>query len=117
MAYAHDAVVAMQPGSAPNAAGGAITLALCGSWAHPPPCPLAPHYVTNSSAGTTVTLRVLFATEVHNEPRVRALIREALALGRSQTPGGGIARWRMRSESTGEVHVNEDDHAAHLIAH
>ena len=46
-AFAHDAVVAMQQDDSPNALGGAITKALCGGWDHPPPCPLAPHYVTN----------------------------------------------------------------------
>ena len=58
-AFAHDAVVTMQQDDSPNALGGAITKALCGGWDHPPPCPLAPHYVTNVAEGETVTLRVL----------------------------------------------------------
>jgi hypothetical protein len=57
-AFVHDAVVAMQSGGSPNAPGIAITLALCGSWGDP----LGPHYVSNTQADETVTLRVLFAT-------------------------------------------------------
>jgi hypothetical protein len=115
-AFAHDAVVAMQSGGSPNAPGGAITLALCGSWDHPPPCPLAPHYVTNTSTGESLALRVLFATEPVNEQRVRALIGEALATGRLQGPDG-LAMWQLRSESAGEIRADEKDHAARLVAH
>src|ERR1700743_710887 len=109
-AFAHDAVVAMRPDDSPNALGGAITMALCGSWDHPPPCPLAPHYVTNIPAGETVTLRVLFATEARHERRVRALIGEALARGRLQVPDGGIAEWDLRSQSPGAVRADEEEH-------
>ncbi|MDT7739445.1 MAG: hypothetical protein QOK09_2814, partial [Mycobacterium sp.] len=80
-AFVHDAVVAMQPGASFEALGGAITIALCGSWDHPPPCPLASHYVTNLPVGETVALRVLFATEPANELHVRSLIGETLAAG------------------------------------
>ena len=41
-AYAHDAVVILDPGGDSRAPGGAITVALCGHWDHEPPCPLAP---------------------------------------------------------------------------
>jgi len=116
-AFVHDAVVAMQSGGSPNAPGGAITLALCGGWDHPPPCSLAPHYVTNTPTGQSLTLRVLFATEPVNEQRVRALIGEALVTGRLQGPDGGVAIWQLRSESAGEIRADEEDHAAHLVAH
>ncbi len=115
-AFAHDAVVAMQSGGSPNAPGGAITLALCGSWDHLPPCPLAPHYVTNTSTGKSLALRILFATEPVNEQRVRSLIGEALATGHLQGPDG-LAMWQLRSESAGEIRADEKDHAARLAAH
>jgi hypothetical protein len=115
-AFVHDAVIAMQTGGSPNALGGAITLALCGSWDHPPPCSLAPHYVTNTPTGETVTLRVLFATEPVNEQRVRALIGEALATGQLTVPDGGVATWQLRSAAPGTIRADEEDHAAHLIA-
>lgn len=107
----------MQPGSSPNAAGGAITKALCGGWDHPPPCPLAPHYTTNTSTGETVTLRVLFATEPANEERVRSLIGEALATGQLTGPDGGVATWQLRSATPGDIRADEADLAADLIAH
>jgi hypothetical protein len=116
-AFAHDAVVAMQPGCGHNAPGAAITLALCGSWDHSPPCPLAPHYVSNTDTDETVALRVLFATEPANEQHVRALIGEALATGHLAVPDGGVATWQLRSSSRGEIRVDEKDHAASLIAH
>jgi hypothetical protein len=114
-AFVHDAVVAMQSGGSPNAPGGAITLALCGSWDHPPPCSFTPHYVTNTPTGESLTLRVLFATEPVNEQRVRALIGEALATGRLQGPDG-VAIWQLRSESAGELRADEEDRAGHLVA-
>src|SRR5690242_5001728 len=94
-AFAHDALVAMRSGDTPNAPGGAITKALCGGWDHSPPCPLAPHYVSNTSDGETVALRVVFATEPSNEERVRDLIGEALASGQLTVPDGGIACWEL----------------------
>lgn len=116
-AYAHDAVVAMQPGGSPNAPGGAIAIALCGHWDHPPPCPLAPHHVGNFVTGDTVTLRVLFATEPANEQWVRSLIDHALATGHSAGPDGQVTTWQLRSASPGRVHPDEQGHAAQLIAH
>jgi hypothetical protein len=116
-AFVHDAVVAMQPGGSPEALGGAITIALCGGWDHPPPCPLAPHYVTNFSADETVTLRVLFATEPANEQHVRSLIAEALATGQLTGPDGGVATWQLRSASPGSIRADEGEIADHLIAH
>lgn len=114
-AYAHDAVVTMQPGGSPNALGGAITVALCGHWDHEPPCRLAPHYVTALPDGENVTLRILFATEPANERRVRALIGEALAVGQLTGPDGGVTTWQLSSAAPGNVRPEEEDHAAGLI--
>jgi hypothetical protein len=116
-AFAHDAVVAMQPDGNANAPGGAITLALCGHWDHSPPCPLAPHYVANQVDGQTVRLRILFAAEPADEQRVRSLIGEALATGQLTGPDGKLSAWQLRSASAGEVRTDEHDHAAGLIAH
>jgi hypothetical protein len=107
----------MQPAGSPEALGGAITIALCGHWDHPPPCPLAPHYVASFPGGETVTLRVLFATDPANEQRVRSLIGEALATGQLTGPDGRVATWQLRSASPGCIRRDEEDHAAHLIAH
>jgi hypothetical protein len=117
VAFANDAVIAMQAGGSPNAAGAAITVALCGGWDHPPPCPLAPHYVTTVPIGETVTLRVLFATEQANEERVRSLIGEALTTGQLTGPDGEVATWQLRSASPGDIQADERDVVAHLIDH
>jgi hypothetical protein len=116
-AFAHDAVVAMRTGDSPNALGGAIAEALCGGWDHQPPCPLAPHYVSSTAVGETVTVRVVFATEPGNEQRVRTLIGEALAAGRLTVPDGGVAKWDLRSSSAGVLRADEERLAADLIAH
>jgi hypothetical protein len=116
-AFVHDAVVVIQPGGSPNAPGGAIAIALCGHWDHPPPCPLAPHHVANFPAGETVTLRVLFATEPANEQRVRSLIREALATRQLTGPDGRVTTWQLRSAAPGSIRQDEEEHVARLIAH
>ena|SRR5581483_946800 len=116
-AFAHDAVVVMQPGGNPNALGGAITIALCGHWDHQPPCPLAPHHVATHPDDETVTLRILFATEPANERRVRSLIGDALGTGQLAGRDGRLTTWRLRSAAPGNVRPEEEDHAAGLIAH
>jgi hypothetical protein len=116
-AFAHDAVVTMRPGDSPNALGGAIANALCGGWDHQPPCPLAPHYVSNVADGETVALRVVFAAQPADEQRVRDLIGEALATGQLTVPDGGVAQWELRSTSPGSLRADEEDLAADLIAH
>lgn len=116
-AYAHDAIVVLHPGGSPNAPGGAIAQALCGSWDHPPPCPLAPHHVANQVVGDDLVLRVLFAAEAADELRVRRLIDEALAAGELTGPDGLVTKWRLKSAAAGQVRSSEQSHAAELIAH
>jgi hypothetical protein len=115
-AFAHDAVVTMHNDN-PDALGGAITKALCGGWDHQPPCPLAPHFVSNAANGETVTVRVIFATEPENEQRVRGLIGEALSSGQLAVPDGGVAHWELRSAAASAVRADEHDLAADLVAH
>lgn len=105
----------MQPGGSPNAPGGAIAKALCGSWDHPPPCPLAPHHVANRVVGDDVVLRVLFAAETTDEPRVRGLISEALSVGELTGPDGLVTTWRLKSTAAGCVRSSEQAHAVELI--
>ncbi|OBG01272.1 hypothetical protein [Mycolicibacter sinensis] len=116
-AYAHDAVVVIQPGGSANAPGGAIAKALCGSWDHPPPCPLAPHHVASQVVGDDLVLRVLFAAEAADESRVRRLVGEALAAGELTGPDGLVTKWRLESAAAGRVRPDEEDHVADLIAH
>jgi hypothetical protein len=113
--YAHDAVVRLHPGGSPNAPGGAITVALCGHWDHEPPCRLAPHYVAVRVDGETVTLRILFAAEPHDEQRVRSLINEALATGALTGPDGELTTWQLKTAAASDVRPEEENHAAGLI--
>jgi hypothetical protein len=114
--FAHDAVLAMASDEDLRAPGGAITLALCGSWEHDPPCPLAPHHTAAERDGDLVRLRVLFAAEPTDEPEVRRRITEALTPGHLVTPGGDAARWRVVSEGPGPVRPDEAEHGRRLAA-
>ena len=116
-AYAHDAIVILDPGGDSRALGGAITVALCGHWDHEPPCPLAPHHTDASSAGDdTLRLRVLFAADPSDEERVRSLIGQALSSGRLTGPDGRVTRWMVKSSDAGSVRPDEADLAARLAA-
>lgn len=97
-----------------QAPGGAITVALCGSWEHAPPCPLAPHHTSAERDGDAVRLRVLFVAEPGDEPEVRRRIADVLAAGQAATPNGDLARWTVTSEGPGEVRPEERDHADRL---
>ena len=112
--FAHDAVLSMDPAADDRAPGGAITVALCGTWEHEPPCPLAPHHTRTERAGDEVRLRVLFAAEPDDEARVRGAIDEALAGGTCATPDGGTTTWRLVSATASEVRPEEHEHAGRL---
>jgi hypothetical protein len=112
--FAHDALLSMEPGADDRAPGGVITVALCGSWEHEPPCPLAPHHTRAERAGDAVRLRVLFAAEPDEESRVRAMIDDALAEGTGSTPEGGTVSWRLVGTSASEVRPEEQEHAGRL---
>jgi hypothetical protein len=114
-AFVHDAVLAMEPGMDPGAAGAAVTVALCGHWEHAPPCPLAPHHSDAKRAGDEVRLRILFAAEPAVESEVRRRIDAALAAGQLPGPDGVLARWQLRGSRRGQVAASEADHAERLI--
>ena len=114
-AFAHDAVLVLDPGGDDRAPGGAITVALCGSWSHEPPCPLAPHHTQARRDGGEVTLRVLFAAAPQDEQRVRALLEEALAGGEGADPDGVRTSWRLLRSSPSPVRPKERDHAERLL--
>jgi hypothetical protein len=105
-AYAHDAVLELDDGGDDRAPGGAITVALCGSWEHEPPCPLAPHHTAVTRSGDEVALRLLFAADPGNESRVRALVDDALARGEG---------WRLLRSGASDVRPEERDHAQRLL--
>ena len=114
-AYAHAALLDLDPGGDDAAPGAAITVALCGSWSHEPPCPLAPHHTRAHRSGNEVTLRLLFAADPDDESRVRALIEEALARGWGDGPDGARTSWQLVWAAPSEVRPGEEDHARRLM--
>ena len=113
-AYAHDAVVTMAPEGDPHAPGGAITVALCGSIDHEPPCPIAPHHTASQRDGDVVRLRVLFVTEPERVAEVRSSIDAALRSGAFDGPDGVTTTWQLRESAPAAVRAAERDHAERL---
>jgi hypothetical protein len=113
-AFAHEALLVLDPDGDERAPGGAITLALCGSWSHEPPCPLAPHHTRADRTGAELFLRVLFAARPADEGRIRRLIHRALDTGWGDEPGGVRTTWRL--VRSGESPLREDElaHAQRL---
>ena len=114
-AYAHDAVVLLDPGGDERAVGAAITVELCGGWEHPPPCPLAPHHTRSHLTDGLVRVRVLFATEPEREAEVRAGIDAALGRGGLTGPDGVRTNWQLHDSCGGTVEAEEVTHAQRLV--
>lgn len=115
LAFAHDAVLVLDDDGDERAPGGAITVALCGSWSHDPPCPLAAHHTSATRSGSEVTLRLLFAADPGDEARVRFLVDEVLTRGTADGPSGVRTTWRLASSRPSEVRPEETEHAGRLI--
>ena len=114
-AYVHDALLDPEPALDHRAPGGAVTMALCGSLDHEPPCPLAPHHTTVEVEGERLRVRVLFAVEPADEPRVRALVEGALASGGWTYPDGVASTWTLVSSGPDVVADDEREHADRLV--
>jgi hypothetical protein len=114
-AFAHDAVLVLEDDGDERAPGGAITLALCGTWSHDPPCPLAPHHTRVHRTGAEVTLRLLFAAEPDDVPRVRALVDDVLARGWGDSPEGSRTTWNLLESGPSSVRDEEEAHAKRLV--
>jgi hypothetical protein len=112
--FAHDAVLTLDDGGDERAPGGAITVALCGSWSHEPPCPLAPHHTGVHRSGDELTLRLLFAADPADEPRVRSLVDDVLARGWGDSPDGSRTTWRLVGSGRSPVRPEEETHARRL---
>jgi hypothetical protein len=114
-AFALDAVLELHPDGDDRAPGGAITVALCGSWSHEPPCSLAPHHTHAHRDGSLVTLRLLFAAEPEDEPRVRELVEQALDRGWADGPDGHRTAWQLVTVTPSRLRPEEEDHGRRLI--
>jgi hypothetical protein len=113
-AFAHEAVLVMEPDADVRAPGAAVTVALCGHWDHEPPCPLAPHHVSADEDDGELRVRVLFAAEPDKEREVRHLIEQALSR-QLKFPDDLAAAWQLRATWPSEISVEEAGHAKRLI--
>jgi hypothetical protein len=114
-AFAHEAVLRLEDDGDERVPGGAITLALCGSWSHPPPCRLAPHHTRARRAGGELTVRLLFAADPADLPRVRALVEEVLSRGWGDSPEGSRTTWHLLESGPSSVRLEEEAHAQRLV--
>ena len=112
--YVHTASLRMDPNADPAAPGAAITLELCGSWEHIPPCPLVPHHTSPERNGGAVDLRIVFAVEPARESEVRGRIEKALASGSLTAPDGVITRWSVLEAKAGVLTAAEREHAERI---
>jgi hypothetical protein len=114
--YVHAASLRMDADADHGAPGAAITLELCGSWDHVPPCPLAPHHTSPEWNGNDVELRIVFAAEPAEEGEVRARISKALESGSLTGPGGVTTHWSLLGTRPGVLSDAEREHAKRIAA-
>jgi hypothetical protein len=100
-AYAQNAVLDLPSEGDDRAPGGAVTIALCGSLDHAPPCPHAPHQTSVTREGDHLHARIVFATD--DEAGARRTIDEALGAGEFTGPDGGTTRWTLLSSEPGDI--------------
>lgn len=112
-AFAHEAVLVMATDGDLRAPGGAVTVALCGSWGHQPPCSV-PHHTSVERAGDRVRVRVLFAPEPEREAATRDVVERALSSGSLQGPDGLRTRWQLEAGGPSAVTAEESEHAERL---
>jgi len=112
--FVHQAVVDLPPDGDVRGPGGAITLALCGSWEHPPPCPLAPHQTDVERSSGEIRLRTVFVCRPEDETQVRQRIAAALT-GQAVTGPDGVERtWSVRGVGPATLRPEERALAARL---
>ena len=112
--FVHAASVRMDPDADAGAPGAAVTLELCGSWSHEPPCPLAPHHTSPERNGAAVDLRIVFAVEPAREAEVRRRIDRALASGSLTGPDGVRTNWSLRDSHAGVLSAAESEQAKRI---
>ncbi len=112
--YVHVAALRMDPDADPAAPGAAVTEALCGSWEHPAPCPLAAHHTATELVADTLRLRTIFATDPGQEGEVRRRIDAALARGSVAGPDGKASRWTLLAAEPGELAAAEREHVERI---
>ena len=97
----------LEPGADPAAPGGAVTIALCGSWDHAGACRW-PHQTFAAWDEQRGSVRVVFVADEEDENHVRALIDRALASGECVGPDGKLNRWEATEHSAGVLSESEE---------
>ena len=112
--FVHVAALRMDPDADPAAPGAAVTEALCGSWEHPPPCPLAAHHTETRRDTDRLMVRTIFAADPAQEGEVRRRIVAALARGSVAGPDGRPSRWTLLAAEPGELTAAEREHVERI---
>jgi hypothetical protein len=92
--FVHLAQLVLETSADPSAPGGAVTIALCGSWDHPGACRW-PHQTSAEWDDRRGSVRVVFVSTPEEEGQVRALIDGALGGGQCIGPEGKLSRWEL----------------------
>jgi hypothetical protein len=103
----------LESGADPAAPGGAVTLALCGSWDHAGPCRW-PHLTHAGWDERRGRVRVIFVADAEDENHVRALIERALASGECAGPDATLSRWEATDHAVGVLTESEEALAVEL---
>jgi len=105
--FAVEALVDLAPDTDVAAIGGAVTLALCGAFEHPGPCPLAPHRTSTEPGEHGVLARVVGVCDPGRRATVVAAVIAALQAGSVVDPAGVRRRWDLRSCRVTELRDEE----------
>jgi hypothetical protein len=100
--FVHEARLAMAADADEGAPGAAVTVALCGHWEHQGPCRWPHLTMVTELAGSTMTVRTVFASDPAERGHVRDQIVRALHTGRLGTPHAS-ATWSVELHAPGDV--------------
>jgi hypothetical protein len=114
--YVHRTLVRMQADADRAALGGAVTMALCGSWDHVGLCRW-PHNSRPQDRRDFVALRTVFVAESADEQTIRDRIDEVLCVGSLTAPDGTPTRWRVHASNADSLTDEDNDLAARLSGH
>lgn len=114
-AVVHEARLRFGEGADTAAAGGAVTVGLCGHWDHEGPCRWPHHTRVHEDDGEHV-LRVVVVADDDEMDAVRQRIEAAVGAGAQTGPDGRTTTWTLVSCRTDDLHGSELRMAEHLRA-
>jgi hypothetical protein len=104
-AYAHQVDLVLDAGADPAAPGGAVTVALCGSWDHEGACRW-PHHNEIDTGPELARLRTIFVADPSEAEQIRGVIEGALRAGQS---------WRVVATHARPLALDDDDLGRSLL--